>query len=273
VRWDREFPTPGPWHAQLTWVAFLASAAVVAGGYAGSWAARRNGLERTVAVRVAIALTAAVGALVLMPLVARPAGAARPVESGDPRLAAILTVVAGLLVGVVAAFAALSVPAVSGSIVTTVLWLWIVALISAASTLGGGASWADARLGLLPAEGVWVPLVLLVPAVLIAFGVAGIARFGGSPPWAVGACGAAGPALVGLAYLIAGPGGGSDGTAYRCALLAILAGVAVSVTVAVVRRRQPKPVPAPEAAEPAPEPAPTPEPEPEETPPTPPPAA
>src|SRR5256885_10200188 len=62
VRWDREFPTPGPWHAQLTWVAFLASAAVVAGGYAGSWAGRRHRLERTVAVRVAIAPTAAVGA-------------------------------------------------------------------------------------------------------------------------------------------------------------------------------------------------------------------
>src|SRR5437588_5398704 len=61
VRWDRDFATPGPWHAQLTWVAFLAIGSVLAGGYAGAWAARRNRVERTVAVRVVLALVAAVG--------------------------------------------------------------------------------------------------------------------------------------------------------------------------------------------------------------------
>jgi len=241
VRWDRDFPTPGPWHAQLTWVAFLTSVAVIAGGYAGSWFARHNRVEPTLAVRVGLALAAALGALVVLPLVIRPAGSSHPPEAGDPRLVAALTVVAGLLIGIIAAFAGLSVPAVSGSIVTTVLWLWIVALISAASSLGGGASWATARLGLLPAGGIWVPLTLLVPAALISLGVAGIARFGGSDAWAVGVCGAAGPALVGLAYLIAGPSGGSDRTAYSSALFAILAGVAVSVAVAVVRRRPARP--------------------------------
>jgi len=49
-----------------------------------------------------------------------------------------LLLVAGLLVGVIAAFAALMVPAISGSVVSTVLWLWIAALISAAVTLGSG---------------------------------------------------------------------------------------------------------------------------------------
>ncbi len=244
VRWDRDFPTRGPWHAQLTWVAFFAIVAVVAGGYAGAWQARRARQAATIGLRVAVALTAAVGALVVLPLVVRPAAASHPPEGGDPRIAATLTVVAGLLVGVVAAFAALSVPAVSGSIVATVLWLWIIALISAASTLGGGASWASARLGLLPAEGVWVPVTLLVPAVLIALGVAAIARFGGSDARAVGASGVAGPAVVGLAYLIAGPGGGSDGTAYRTALLAIAAGVVVSAAVAMARRRPARPAPA-----------------------------
>src|SRR6266545_5603017 len=244
VRWDRDFPTRGPWHAQLTWVAFFAIVAVVAGGYAGAWQARRARQAATIGLRIAVALTAAVGALVVLPLVVRPAAASHPPEGGDPRIAATLTVVAGLLVGVVAAFAATSVPAVSGSIVATVLWLWIIALISAASTLGGGASWASARLGLLPAEGVWVPVTLLVPAVLIALGVAAIARFGGSDARAVGASGVAGPAVVGLAYLIAGPGGGSDGTAYRTALLAIAAGVVVSAAVAMARRRPARPAPA-----------------------------
>jgi hypothetical protein len=254
LRWDQPFATGEPWHAQLTWVAFFAGVAVVAGGYAGEWYARRSRLVPTLGVRVALALVSAVGAAVILPLCIRPAGLAHPAEGGDPRLSVALTGVAGLLVGVIAAFAALSVPAVSGSVVATVLWMWIAALISAAYTLGGGASWANARLGLLSTHGIWVPLALFAPAVLIGLAVAAVARFGGSDSRAVGASGATGPALVGLAYLIAGPGSGSGGSAYRWALVAIAAGGAVSVLVAVARR------PAPRAAAPAPALAPTPAP-------------
>ncbi|OLE25137.1 MAG: hypothetical protein AUG44_16875 [Actinobacteria bacterium 13_1_20CM_3_71_11] len=252
LRWDQPFPTGEPWHAQLTWLAFFAGVAVVAGGYAAEWYARRSRLVPTLGVRVALALVSAVGAAVILPLTIRPAGLAHPAEGGDPRLSVALTGVAGLLIGVIAAFAALSVPAVSGSVVATVLWMWIAALISSAYTLGGGASWASARLGLLSTHGIWVPLALFAPAVLIGLAVAAIARFGGSDSRAVGASGATGPALVGLAYLIAGPGsgsGGSGGGAYRWALVAVAAGGAVSVLVAVARR------PAPRTATPKPTPA------------------
>src|SRR2546430_1258946 len=182
--------------------------------------ARRPGLARAPGLQAALGGAAAGGAAVILPLVIRPAGASHPAEGGDPRLAAGLAAGAGLLVGIAAAFATLSVPTVSGSVVTTVIWLWLAALISAAATLGGGASWANARLGLLPARGIWVPLALIVPAVLIALAVAAIARFGGSDATAVGVSGLAGPALVGIAYLIGGPGGGSETSAYRSALAA-----------------------------------------------------
>ncbi len=249
LRWDQEFATSEPWHAQLTWIAFLSGVAVVAGGYAGAWHARRIRLSPTPAVRAALALAAGVGAAVVLPLVIRPAAASHPAEGGDPRVSVALTAAAGLLIGVIAAFAALTVPAVSGSLVTTILWVWIVALIGAASTLGGGAAWATARLGLFSAHGIWVPLALLLPAALIALAVAGIARFGGSDSRAVGACGATGPALIGLAYLIAGPGAGSGTNAYRWALVAIAVGGAVSVGVAVARRRPaPATTPAPATA-------------------------
>ena len=254
LRWDRDFPTSDPWHAQLTWVAFLSGVAVIAGAYAGAWYAHRTRLEPTLPSRIALALAAAVGAAIILPLTIRPAGLAHPAEGGDPRLSVALTAVAGLLIGVIAAFAALSVPAVSGSVVATVLWMWVVALISAAYTLGGGASWATARLGLFPARGIWVPLALFAPAVLIGLAVAAIARFGGSDSRAVGASGATGPAVVGLAYLIAGPGSGSGGSAYRWALVAIAAGGAVSVLVAVVRRPKSAPTPAPTPAAEAPPP-------------------
>jgi hypothetical protein len=250
LRWDQEFASSEPWHAQLTWIAFLSSVAVVAGGYAGAWHARRVRLSPTPAVRAALALAAGVGAAVVLPLVIRPAAASHPAEGGDPRLSVALTAAAGLLIGVIAAFAALTVPAVSGSLVTTILWVWIVALIGAASTLGRGAAWATARLGLFSAHGIWVPLALLLPAALIALAVAGIARFGGSDSRAVGACGATGPALVGLAYLIAGPGAGGGTNAYRWALVAIAVGGGVSVGVAVARRRPATtPAPSPGAAE------------------------
>src|SRR2546423_4929533 len=150
LRWDQPFPPGEPWHAQLTWLAFFAGVAVVAGGYAAEWYARRSRLVPTLGVRVALALVSAVGAAVILPLTIRPAGLAHPAEGGDPRLSVALTGVAGLLIGVIAAFAALSVPAVSGSVVATLLWMWIAALISSAYALGGGASWARAPLGLPP---------------------------------------------------------------------------------------------------------------------------
>src|SRR5256714_4119155 len=111
LRWDRDFPTSDPWHAQLTWVAFLSGVAVIAGAYAGAWYAHRTRLEPTLPSRIALALAAAVGAAIILPLTIRPAGLAHPAEGGDPRLSVALTAVAGLLIGVIAAFAALSVPA------------------------------------------------------------------------------------------------------------------------------------------------------------------
>jgi hypothetical protein len=260
VRWDRDFATGAPWHAQLAWVAFLASASVVIGSLTGAWQARRLRLAPSIGLRIALAFAAAVGASILLPLVARPAATSHLAEAGNPRLSALLVAAVGLVIGLVAGVAVLAVPPVSGSVVATVLWVWIAALISAASTLGRGASWASAELGLLPVGRVWLPVTLLVPAVLIALAVAAVARFGGSDLRAVAICGLAGPALIALAYLVAGPGGGAQTDAYRYALFAVCAGFAVSAVIAVVRRRNrrttvPTPAPEPEAA-PAPDEAP-----------------
>src|SRR5262249_61934364 len=99
----------------------------------------------------------------------------------------------------------------AGRVIAAVLWVWIAALISAASTIGAGASWGSADLGLLSTHGVWLPVGLLAPAILIALGVAAVARFGGGDLRAVAASGLARPALVGLACPGARPGGGQSG--------------------------------------------------------------
>jgi hypothetical protein len=82
-----------------------------------------------------------------------------------------------------------------------------------------------------------VPLTLLGAAVVIGAAVAGLARLGGNAAGATGASGAAGPALIGAAYLIAGPGTGVAASAYRYALIAVVAGVVISVLLAVLGRR------------------------------------
>lgn len=110
VRWDRDFPTPAPWHAQLTWLAFLAAVAVVVGGLSGASQARRLRQQPTLGLRTALAFAAAVGATVILPLVGRPAAAIHLTEAGDARLSAMLVAAVGLLVGIAAAVATLAIP-------------------------------------------------------------------------------------------------------------------------------------------------------------------
>src|SRR5437764_15222103 len=74
LRWDQPFPTGEPWHAQLTWVAFVAGVAVVAGGYAGGWYARRSRLVPTPGGRGAPAPVPAGGAPATRPPCLPPPG-------------------------------------------------------------------------------------------------------------------------------------------------------------------------------------------------------
>ncbi len=233
LRWNRDF-TADAWHTQLAWVAFLSAVAVVCGAVAGRW--RSGGELAGVLQRVAVVGAATLGALVVLPLVIRPAATSHLAESGDPRLTAAITAGAGLALGVVAAVAVLTVPVVSGNITAWIVWVWLAGTLSAVGTLGGGASWGTARPGLLPATGLWVPVTLLGGSVLIAAAVAGVARMGGNDARFTGASGAAGPVLLGAAYLVAGPGAGVAAQAYRYALVAVLTGAAVSVLIAVLRR-------------------------------------
>jgi hypothetical protein len=239
LRWDRDF-SADVWHTQLAWIAFVAAVAVVCGAVAGRW--RTGGHASRIGQRAALVAAGTVGSLVVLPLVMRPARGSHLAESGDPRLVVAMTAGAGLALGVLAAVAVLSVPVVSGNIVSCVVWVWLAGLLSAVTTLGRGAPWGTARLGLLPGTGIWVPVALLGAPVVIAAAVAGLARLGGNDARFTGASGAAGPALIAAAYLIAGPGRGVAAQAYRYALVAVVAGAAVSVLFAVLRYRQ---VPAP----------------------------
>jgi hypothetical protein len=235
LRWDVDLPED-VWHWQLTWLALLASMAVVAGATLGRWQARRAWQPTGLPTRLAVTLSAAVGAAVMIPLTLHPAHGAHLSEPGDPALTAVMTTGAGLVLGVLAAVAALSVPSVAGNVVATVTWLWLAALGSAVWTIGRGGAWGWARPGLLPASGAWIPVVLLAIPALIALAVATVVRFGGGTRLHVAFAGVAGPGLLAAAYVIGAPGGGAQSTAYRCALIGVGVAAAVSVLVAVARR-------------------------------------
>jgi hypothetical protein len=235
LRWDRDF-TADAWHTQLAWVAFLSTVAVIAGAAAGR--ARAGGVTG-IGARAALVAAGTLGSLIVLPLVIRPAGASHLAESGDPRLIAAITAGVGLGLGAVAAAVVLSVPVVSGNIVTSVAWVWLAGIGSAVWTLGRGASWGTARLGLLPGTGVWIPVVLFGALLVISAAVAGLARLGGNDPRFTAVSGAAGPALIAAAYLIAGPGSGAAAQAYRYALIAVVVAAAASVLIAVLRRPRP----------------------------------
>jgi hypothetical protein len=235
LRWDDDLGRP-TWHAQLTWLCLMASVSVIAGATAGRWSARRWALPDGLPVRLIASLAAAVGGVIMVPLVLHPARTAHVAEPGSPELTAVLAVAAGLVVGVIAAVAVLSLPTVAGNITATITWLWTAALVSAVWTIGRGEVWGSAHLGLLPAAGAWIPVVMLVIPGLIAVTVAAVARFGGSGPVLVSVSGLAGPALVATAYVVGAPGGGEQSTTYRYALVAVTVAAALSVVVAVARR-------------------------------------
>jgi hypothetical protein len=254
VHWGAPFRSGAAWHWQLTWLAFMGAVAVLTGARSGAEAARRLGLPGNIGVRLAVTFAALVGAAIMLPLVLHPAHGADVPEPGNPALIATIATVAGLLVGFAASIATLYVPAVSGNLLSTVVWLWLAGLISAVWTIGAGNAWATARPGLLPLSNGWLPILLLGVPALLAFAVGGVARLGALPPVATAVSGACGPALVAAAYLIGAPGGGAQTSAYRYALLSVAVGGAVSATTAYARwpERRERPEPA-ATAEPAPD--------------------
>jgi hypothetical protein len=248
LRWDGDFASRAAWHSQLAWLAFLTALATVAGAAAGRWApagfAGTTLTEREPRwARAALCAAAALGAAAVIPVGTRPAHGVHLPEPGPAGTAASTAMLLALVLGVAVGYAALSVPAVGGNVVTYAIWLWLAALASALWTLGrhsdvgtapGPVEHAAGRLGLLPPAGTVTSIVLLLTApAAIGLLAALVSRFGGGGRLAVAYSGAAGPLLVAGAYVIAGPAG--QGVAYWCSLAGVAVGVAASAFVALAR--------------------------------------
>jgi hypothetical protein len=266
--------TRDQWTAQLAWVAWLAATAAIIGALFGTGllssasrakqhgSASREGTDRpsgtgTLAGRIGTALAAGLGATVVVPLTMQPARTAQ-VAGVHPVFVIGVTAGLGALAGVFAGYAALSSVITRWNLITIGFAVWVLAIASVAPSLSPSDPLPAVRLGVFDA-GYLTPAVtqrtalFTMPALaLVAGAVIGwLARRQELPTPTIALAGLPGPALLTVAYLIAGPGAGPDKyqvVPYWAAMTAAGAGVLGSVLAAVLRRG---PATADEAAEPA----------------------
>jgi hypothetical protein len=249
------------WLASLTWTTWIAATSTVlgaviadrlsAGGPGAAPPRRRYGPEARIpagtvantAWRVVLALTAAVGGLLTVALVAVPARAAHRPDTFSPQMIAGGYAVVGVAVGVLVAVAALSARAVAANVVLTTAYLWALAV---GAVIFGYAT----RRELFTAQlGVWrfgsghflrqtfsLPGAALMMGAALVIGVlaAWPAVRRGDNRVGVAISGALGPLLVSSAYFLAAPklvGAEPDEqlSAYLIAPYAVIAGLAGSV--------------------------------------------
>ena len=227
------------WNAQLAWVSWFAMTAAAAGGLAGhSRLPERAGAG----TRLSAGIAAGLGAATIVPLTMQPAR-----EAAVAGVNAVFVIgacaVLGSAAGIFAAYAALGRSAARWSLVTLGSVVWLIALVSVAPSLRSGKELGTVRLGVLDAP--FVPddftekvTLLTMPTIALVCGVVIglVARRKQLSTVAVALAGLAGPTLLALAYLIAGPGSGRlQGVPYWAAMCAAGAGVLGSMLTAVAR--------------------------------------
>ncbi|GGO06651.1 hypothetical protein [Micromonospora parathelypteridis] len=209
----------------------------------------RGGLLR----RVALALSAGIGGLVTVLLIAVPARVATGADTGAPQRTAAVQATLGILIGVLVAIWALRSRVAAINVTATAAWLWLLAVVSVIDGVRVGRGLTGAQLGTWQLDPdhprYWISdqlywpgaLLALVPALLI--GVLAARRAARSAGHRVGAAasGAAGPVLVALAYLTTLPHWSTLGPAQLSTQLiapyAVIAGIGGSVLAAVLAER------------------------------------
>lgn len=252
--------TRDQWTAQLAWVAWFAMTAAVAGALTGSWLLPRwhPALRARAAAPgrldppspgagtiIAVAVAAGIGAGVVAPLTMQPARYAH-VAGVDPVLVIAICGALGAIAGIFAACAALAQAVARWSFITVGIAIWVIAVVSAASSLAPSDPFPDVRLGVfdpsfLSTSTTQRTALITMPALALLAGLAlgWRARRQERPTLTIALAGLPGPALLTAAYLLAGPGDGParyEIVPYWAAMTAAGAGVLGSVLAAVLRR-------------------------------------
>lgn len=265
----------GAWTASLAWASWIAATSVVVGAVIAERGTRSvgNGRLARLAVRLTIVFAAALGALIVIPLVGVPASRANIADNYAPHLLAGIYAGIGVVVGLLMATAAVYARAVGANVIASAGWLWALAIAALASGVGwpgygqlGVWKFTDGPIW----QSYYLPGALLALAAALLIG--GLAAFPaasrGAGAFGVMVSGSAGPLILMAAYILADPVSGQvpdeQLSAYATAPIAVVVGVVGSFLAAIVgrpparrrRRSNPPSEAAPEAVdEPATEPA------------------
>lgn len=204
----------------------------------------------TGAWRLVLTVTAAIGALLTVPLVAVPARTVQRPETATPQLIAGEFAVVGVVVGMVIAILALSARAVAANVFATAGWVWALAIAGVATGVATGndrpaALLAVWRFGDSDTFSFAGAALMLSVALLLGILATWPALRRGDGMVGVAISGVAGPTLVAAAYnpgapRLAGVAMHDQFSAFLIAPWAFVAGLAGSVLVwaVVTTRRQ-----------------------------------
>jgi hypothetical protein len=205
------------WLASLAWAVWISTTSVVIGAVA----ADRLGLS-TVGLsplarslwRGTLAITAALGGLIVVVLTAVPARAAQRPDTFAPHMTVGTYAVAGVIFGLVVAVIAINIPAVASNVTITSAWMWLVAAVATLDSVAANREPQVVQLGVwqVTGGGPWFYSISM-PGALLAAGSAIVigalaawpAANRGASLMAVALSGAAGPAVIAGAYLLAAP--------------------------------------------------------------------
>ncbi|MGI5246363.1 hypothetical protein [Dactylosporangium sp. CA-139066] len=260
ISWQPTGSSATVWVSSLAWVAWLAASSTVIGAICADRLAGAGtpvpadpdsigGQALIAAWRVVIALAAAVGSLIIVPLVAIPARTPRP-DNAAPYFTAGGYAIAGLIVGLLIAVGALAARAIAANIIASSAWLWTLAVVAVADVVrADGDTATAAQLGTWQfTDATWVNGMVNLPGALLMLAIALV--IGALAAWPAGrrgdnrvgvaVSGATGPLLVALAYFLAAPALGEHDqhlSAFVIAPYAVLAGLAGSVIVSAIGPR------------------------------------
>jgi hypothetical protein len=301
IAWQpvRDATGEGLWLASLMWALWIAATSTVLGAvYAGGLATRANaaskkltagnaagpdtaveseaagaaadgdgGHRRTRAVdllwRTAVALAAAVGALITVPLVMLPASAAHRADTFQPQVTAGAYAVVGVVVGLVVAVVAVNVRVIAANIVASTAWVWALAAVSVVDAVRANRTAGTAQLAAWQfTDRGWFHNTLYLPGALLMVGGALLAGVFGALPAdrradnrvGIAISGTFGPLLVAAAYFLAAPNltvRAEQLSSYLFAPYAVIGGLAGSVLVAVLGPMRPRRARAAVAPDPA----------------------
>jgi hypothetical protein len=230
------------WMAQLAWVAWIAMTSAVVGGMVGRLTLPRGAGAFT---RLIAAVAAALGSAVVVPLTMEPARTAR-IDGVRPVFIIGVCAALGAAIGIVAAYAAIARAVARWNLTAMGVAVWVIAIASVAPSLSPSDPLPAVRLGVFDASFLSHSVtqrtaLFTMPAVALICGIAvGVAaRRRAMSTLGVALSGLAGPALLTMAYLVAGPGSGDQRyqvVPYWAAMTAAGAGVLGSVLVAVLSR-------------------------------------